>query len=350
MNDNFIIHIHLYLKDKDSENMALDNIKSLKENGFNIMITSPKVLPDSFYPFIDIFYHDKENQLLKQDYISENFVNWWYAVDQLTMNFITIEKQTHGLAVLRSMIKGCKLAKMSDIKWIIRFEFDDFFGPSSILKIHEFMNDIEKNDIDFLVFRNIYSEEKSHDISVHFMIYKAESFLDIFGWINNEDDYRIGLKSIGMDNKFINLEIYLYRFLKDFVNLFHIKWYDGIKMKSLLFDSRFNQKITPSVEDGTLSDVMRIKNVDGSWEDNRIYLGAQDEGGENDVLFKVYYRDGKEYEHISRISTYGTWNLFELEYSNIDFVIIHHLKSNLIKKIEFDNIENIRSYVQKNFM
>ena len=55
--NDIIVHIHLYLNKPNLEQIAYDNIKFIKECGFKILITSPKILPARFYDIIDIFYH-----------------------------------------------------------------------------------------------------------------------------------------------------------------------------------------------------------------------------------------------------------------------------------------------------
>ncbi len=134
--DNFIIHLHLYITNKEAELTAFINIKNLKEHGFKILITSPFNLPDYFYPHIDYFLLDRENQIFKEKYKDIEPIIWWNQIDpNMTFNFLIDGFQTHGLAVLRSMIKGSSIAKALGYEYIIRFEYDDLFGKYSLNKI-----------------------------------------------------------------------------------------------------------------------------------------------------------------------------------------------------------------------
>ncbi len=130
--EKFIIHLHLYLSDKENEYIAYQNLKKLKQHGFKILITSPKPLPEYLYEFIDFFCYDKENQLLTREYENIEPTILWTRSGDTELRFVTVKQQRHGLAVLRAMIKGCKLASAYGFEYIVRFEYDDCFGPQSM--------------------------------------------------------------------------------------------------------------------------------------------------------------------------------------------------------------------------
>ena len=164
--DKFVIHIHLYLTSTETELTAFNNLKRLKNNGFKILITSPKLIPLYFYQYIDHFYYDNENQMMELEYKKADPLVWWFTDDNTKFNFVVDGFQKHGLAVLRSMIKGCQIANALGYKNIIRFEFDDLFGKKSMDLIKEICSKIEDKKYNFYVYKNDYGENKA-DISTH---------------------------------------------------------------------------------------------------------------------------------------------------------------------------------------
>ena len=256
--DNFIIHLHLYITNKDAESTAFNNIKNLKEFGFKILITSPFALPDVFYQHIDYFLLDKENQIFQKKYKDIEPIIWWNQIDSnMTFNFVIDGFQNHGLAVLRSMIKGSSIAKALGYEYIIRFEYDDLFGSYSLNKILEICTFIKDNNLNFYLYKNQYNEFKK-DISTHLMFYKSQNFLNIFETIKDENDYISFLEKIGTPNRSLILEEFIYRAIDMIGDNIHYE--NGLDLKTQLYDTMFNTHQAPlGVTKGVLSDVMRIK-------------------------------------------------------------------------------------------
>lgn len=325
----FAIHIHLYLTSQSAEDLAYENLKRLKNAGFSIITTSPKKLPEKFYECIDYLFFDRENQLLQDDYEDTNPLIWWRADDKVNLSFIISYLQTHSLAVLRSMIRGCEIAKILDFDYIIRFEYDDIFGDHSMLKIKEKLNYIESNNLDFYLYRD--SDSENAHISVHLMFYKAQSFLSIFEAIKNEFDYNKFLKRIGLEKKAIVLEQFLHKLINK--NNFLVEYADVSKMNEEFIDSRFNLEQTAEVgtRDGLLSDVMRIKDSSG-YIFSSVALATQNVNcNENAIVYFDFY-DNQE-NLVDTISLSTSFNK-EFMYEIVD---INRIKN--VKKIKIRHKE-----------
>ena len=89
MNDlnDVLVNIHLYLQNSKTEQEAYENIKFIKQCGFKILVTSPKILPERFYDVIDIFYHDKENQLFIEEYEDIGVMYHFLTTGDFTLKF-----------------------------------------------------------------------------------------------------------------------------------------------------------------------------------------------------------------------------------------------------------------------
>ena len=326
--DSFVIHIHLYLTNRETELTAYNNLKRLKNFGFKILITSPKPLPLDFYQYIDHFYYDPENQLMELNYEGADPIIWWNHPGDFMLNFIVDGFQKHGFTVLRSMIKGSCIAKALGYKNIIRFEFDDFFGIESLKLIKQICKEIEDNKYDFYAYKNDYGENRLN-VSTHLIFYSADSFINVFGNIKTEYDYKDVLKEIDFENKAIILEEFIYRVIET-KNL-KISYQDGKSMHELFKDTIFNiHQSLLGVFNGALSDVMRIKKEDRI-DPEHLCLVAQNATSESPVTvyFDIYDHEKKLVKTIDiALELIGHWRFEYLhDAKNFSEVRIRHQDS-----------------------
>lgn len=336
--ENFIIHIHLFLTDKESEFTAYQNLKRLKKHGFKILITSPKQLPIDFYQFIDYFYYDTENQLLNRQYEGIEPTVWWSDYGNIKFNFIVNNIQRHGLAVLRSMIKGCQVANLNGFKYIIRFEYDDFFGLNSIKQIKDTAKKIDENNHDFYLFKNDYPGRRS-DVSVHLMFYNCNKFIEVFGGIKNEDDYNNYLTKLGVAKQALILEQFILLALKKTNVNIDINFSSGEALNTLFRDTIFNKHQTSlGLRDGVLSDVMLAK-INGKHSNSHVYIAAQNMFSEDPV--NVYYDVFDNNNNL--IHTYlfelekDYWKFDAIPTTNIKTIKIKHNNSDYHKIVDIDS-------------
>ena len=331
----FAIHIHLFLTSRDAELVAYNNIRKLKKAGFTIIVTSPKPLPLDFYDIIDIVFHDKENQLFEQAYEDIKPIVQWFANSFFTMNFAIQKIQPHGLAVLRSMIKGCQVGKISGFDYIIRFEHDDLFGKESIKKLKAKVEEIDRGGYDFYLYKNDYGNQIS-DISVHLMFYKCDSFLSVFERIKNEAAYNVALKEFGIPKKAILIEEFLWRSLKN--TEFNIHYEEGQNQFAEFNDTHFNSRqIDLSTKDGLLCDVMLVKDANGYHKNELAVCVANSSSEDNaDVYFDIYDHS----KNITGIIKTSISYLGELAYNiinncdNIDTIKIRHNNGDHYKELK----------------
>lgn len=338
---NSAIHIHLYLTDDQNELTAYENIKQLKSFGFKIIVTSPLPLPNKFYDYIDIYYHDKENLLLQKEYEDVEPIIYWFSIDNVKLNFVVREVQKHSLAVLRSMIKGCDVALMNDIKYIIRFEYDDIFGPISISEINKILNEIEENNLDFYLFKNDYEGRRS-DVSAHLLFYNCQKFLNVFGNIKNEDDYNLYLDQLGVSKKSLILEQFLLLLIKENIKNLKVKFNDSDFLLNKFSDTTFNKYHIPYGSPyGVLSDVMKIRVKDEILQ-SRICLAAQNIGPENKIkiYFDLFDDSDKKINTISQEINKNHWYYNVISINTIKKVKIRHQNLNYHKEVEI-NLDNI---------
>jgi hypothetical protein len=323
--DSFVIHIHLYLTSAETELTAFNNLKRLKSNGFKILVTSPKFIPLDFYQYIDHFYYDNENQMMELEYKKADPLVWWFTDDNTKINFVVDGFQKHGLAVLRSMIKGCQIANALGYENIIRFEFDDLFGKKSIGLIKEICSQIEYKKYDFYTYKNDYGGNKV-DVSTHLIFYSCQSFLKLFAHIKNEYDYKECLKELGIPDQAIILEEFMYQYIKK--QELNVYYGNGQTMDKLFDDATFNTHQSPiGVIDGAISDVMIIKNGDVRNIEN-LCIAAQNIT--SDIPITIYFDSYDKDKKLIRtnkiyLKIKGQWQYdFLNDVKNTDEIKIRH--------------------------
>jgi hypothetical protein len=316
--------MHLYLTNRETELTAYNNLKRLKNNGFKILITSPKPIPLDFYSLIDHYYYDSENQLLELEYDNHQPLIWWNSSGDVSMNFIVNGFQYHSLAVLRSMIKGSIISKSLGYTNIIRFEFDDFFGFNSLNKIKDICKEIEINEYDFYLFKN--KNGTTEDISTHLMFYSANSFMKVFDKIQNEKDYKEYLKKIGFENKSMFLEQFMLKVIEK--EELKILYQEGNMMQTIFNDTIFNIHQSPiGVFGGALSDVMRVDR-NGTYVPDILGLTAKNISSELpvNIYFDIYNHQNNLIKTVKlHLQTIGNWKYEELHNTkNISEIKIRH--------------------------
>lgn len=311
----FAVHIHLFLTSKDSELVAYNNLKRIKKAGFTVIVTSPKPLPEDFYHIVDYFYFDRENRLFELTYEDIKPIIHWFSTSFCTMNFVIQKIQPHGLAVLRSMIKGCQVAKIAGFDYIIRFEYDDIFGKHSIKKLKDKVKWIIDSNLDFFLYKNDYGALSDRsDVSVHLMFYRCDSFLSIFEKITNEVDYNTMLESFGLAKKAILIEEFIWNALNQ--SSCHIHYEPGSNQAIDFNDTHFNSKqIDLSTKNGLLCDVMLIKDTH-EYRTNSIALCISNLSSDEDtdVYFDLYDKNNVLLDTVKVCITY----LGEISYNIID--------------------------------
>lgn len=320
MSTNLTLNVHLYLSEY-TEQTAYENLRSLKDMGLHITATSPKPLPTRFYDLVDVFLHDKENLLLVGHYEVREPVYYYTRQDGFTMHFQRRENQVHGLAVLRSMIKGCELAKMNGMDWVLRIEFDDILSEISVGVIREMVERLEK---DMLIFRNDYGEKR--DLSVHTMLYRPDIFLRVFGRTKDESDWIDNIAKYCDYGNPILEELMLAMIEKSELD---VEYLDGSTMQSILPGSVFNLHQSPTgLASGCLVDLMRCG--------DQLYFGAwcvNEPGGKVNFI--------TEYEEQSYDFSPGHWSYKLIEPGIglarivVDDVVVieHELKENNLDSI-----------------
>jgi hypothetical protein len=333
-----LINLHLYLYNDHLINIARTNIKKIKSYGFDILVTSALELPSDFYQFCDYIFIDHENPQFTKKYSIHKPVNFFTETDTIKLTYTRYYQQLHSLPVLKAMVKGCKIAQTLGYENVIRLVYDCELGIESSNSIYKYIDTIESKNHDMIVYENIRDNDTDSDISTQIMYYKIKPFLELFDGTDNEDSYITNTKKLGYGNVVLDLEIFLYRFIKNSTK--NILFLDGPLFLSEYNDSLFNQILSTKDDvdsSGFLYDVML---VDG--KDNEIALSVynQHTNNKNTIKFEGFdFYGNNVFTETLRVNDYGmwSWSIKNLNEVSINTIKTTHLET-LIEKNYITNI------------
>jgi hypothetical protein len=236
------------------------------------------------------------------------------------------------------MVKGCKIAQTLGYENVIRLVYDCELGIESSNSIYKYIDTIESKNHDMIVYENIRDNDTDSDISTQIMYYKIKPFLELFDGTDNEDSYITNTKKLGYGNVVLDLEIFLYRFIKNSTK--NILFLDGPLFLSEYNDSLFNQILSTKDDvdsSGFLYDVML---VDG--KDNEIALSVynQHTNNKNTIKFEGFdFYGNNVFTETLSVNNYGMWSWL---IKNLNEVSINTIKTtHLETSIEKTYITNI---------
>ena len=326
--ENTILHLHLYLYTDKLINIARQNIKKMKSYGFKILITSGLHVPEDFYDFCDYIFIDHENIQFTKKYISNNEVNFFMHEYNIELYYKRNYQQKHALAVLNSIIKGCKIAELLGYKNILKLVYDCDLGEKSFEKIKECCFLLENSNHDMILYEDI----NDFTISGQIFYYKTKPMLSLFENIDNENEYERNTLNLGHGNVILDLEKFMYNFIKNSPK--NILFLDNKVFFDDYPDTQFNEILSTKSESdksGFMYDVMHVVDKDKILNDE-ICLSVynQQSDNTNTVIFNIF---GENYELITtkqlNCNFFKGWSyhIYNVKENNIKYVETHHLES-----------------------
>lgn len=98
----------------------LDSLKSIR-NKFDILVVSHSQIPELCFDNIDYFYYDKNNTLLKDFDLNNNF---WFKTDSFYLNSTTVYTESTHLAIYNLLYYTFNFAKHKQYNKIHCIEYD----------------------------------------------------------------------------------------------------------------------------------------------------------------------------------------------------------------------------------
>lgn len=341
MNNNSIVHLHLYLYNDVLKKIAIENIKKIKSYGFKILITSGLPLPEEFYEFCDYIFIDHDNLQFKKKYKSFKPVNFYISNSYMSMNFLRNYQQKHALAVIHSIIKGCHLSKLLGYENIIKLVYDCELGVESANKIKEVVSALENNECEMIFYENIRSDidGDNSDISGQILYYKVEPFLDIFKNVVSEEEYNRLSTDIGFGEIILDLETLLYRYLKKSTK--KIKYLEENSFFTDYHDTQFNKVLSTKSqtdESGFLYDVGHFIEKSNHLNDRvSLLIYNQHYPQLNSVEFKVFnYNDELIDTKVLTVKEVGFWSFDVVNIDNVKRIETLHINSGIIKNYNIE--------------
>ena len=173
------------------------------------------------------------------------------------------------------------------------------------------------------------------------MIYDCKKFLNVFGQIKNESDYKKELCNLGICNKSTMLETFMYLMVEHYKNEenLNIKYHNTSDIQSLYHDTNFNvHQNCFSLTDGLLTDVAYVY-ANGNLE-NKLSLTSRNFSNEKSPLvqFHIVYKNGTTFTLYMNVEGIGCWSTHSIDNPNtIDHIYIKHGDKEFHKKYSIVN-------------
>lgn len=340
--------IDCYLHNEFIENKLSLFLDSANQNNIDVLLISNTVIPDYIQQKVKYCIHIKENILFSENFDNIPDIILWKHMQGFRINEHVSGMQRHGLSVMVNIFKSLDFAKTLGYDYFQRIEVDALLGPQS----WEFIKDVpillqEKNKHG-LFYYNHYTN--SSDFSFHFFVCKIDLFLESVKRVNNEKDYKDFIFEVYGDNRFMNVEEYLYHNFErnNFKDLYMLH---SAEQKINLPDTQWNTETSMSnVEskyEGVTSNFYKIKrkNEDGVHVETGDYilLTFSYLNKESSRYVKLYSGYDVVQEFVHTVYGKGSWTyhpvssgVTHIEVFEGDRLLFMKEKNNISSNVEFD--------------
>jgi glycosyltransferase involved in cell wall biosynthesis len=235
--------IDAFIHNENVENKLNSFVSKYRNSENEIMLISNTVAKKETVENVDYYFYNKNNQLFTHEFDDVLNITLFKYFDKIKINEVVNGLQRHGLSVIVNLFKSLKLAKLLGYTHFQRIETDDLHGCESIKFIDSVPDLCLKHDKKGLFFFN--ERGSNSDVSFHYFYCEIDYFLSIIKEINFESDYISFIHDNFNNNKFINVEEYLYANImnNDNDNILRL---DGSKMNEYFVDTHWNSETSQS--------------------------------------------------------------------------------------------------------
>lgn len=333
--DHTILHIHVYLYNEILINIARENIKKLKDYGFKILVTSGLGLPSDFYEICDYIFIDHENPLFTKKYKPNKSVFFFYETNDVKLEYHRYYVQFHCLAVLRSIVKGCKLINALGFKNVIRLNYDCSLGTKSFESLKYYSELLQSSYHNMIVYENIREIIEDSDLSLQVVFYKCSSIIDLFNELDTEETYLSQTKKMGYGETILDLERFMYNVIKSSdENILYLK---GDLFFQDYSDTNFNSVLCTDTS-GFLFDVNYVYEKD-TYIKNKIAITCYNQHSSN--LNSIQYELYDEHWNLILLNNLScsyhnefAWEIYDYVDLKIKYIKITDINYNEIKFYE----------------
>jgi glycosyltransferase involved in cell wall biosynthesis len=235
--------IDAFIHNENVESKLNSFVSKYRNSENEILLISNTVAKKETVEHVDYYFYNKNNQLFTHDFDNVLNITLFKYFDKIKINEVVSGLQRHGLSVIVNLFKSLKLAKSLGYTYFQRIETDDLHGHESIKFIDSVPDLCLKNNKKGLFFFN--ERDSNSDVSFHYFFCEIDYFLSIIKEVNSESDYVNFIRDNFNNNKFINVEEYLYTNIINNDNDGILKL-DGSKMNEYFVDTHWNSETSQS--------------------------------------------------------------------------------------------------------
>lgn len=141
-----IFIVGAYPTNKKQDKVLADCVKSIKNSGFDILVTSHKHIDEQLYGEIDYFIYDKDNTFLPSEFTPF----YWVTSGDF---YIQIFNGGHTLPICRNMKNGVNLAKALGYGGFVFMESDVIISEVDMETLKDYISSIQNDGKEMFFFR-----------------------------------------------------------------------------------------------------------------------------------------------------------------------------------------------------
>jgi len=200
--------IDSYIHNKFVEDKLSSFIDQSNQNNLDVLLISNTTIPEYIQKKVKYVIYDSHNTLFSDGYDNIPSIVLWKHMQGFRINEHTNGMQRHGLSVMINLFKCLDLAKSLGYDYFQRIEIDALLGPESWSYINKVPLLLQEQNKEGLFYVNHYPT--SSDFSFHYFFCNIDLFKSNIKRIESEKDYKDFIFDKFGDNRFINVEEYLY--------------------------------------------------------------------------------------------------------------------------------------------
>lgn len=343
-----LLIIDCYLHNELIEEKLSSFLDGANQNNLDVLLISNTVIPDYIQHKVKYCIHLKENILFSEDFDNIPDIILWKHMAGFRINEHVSGMQRHGLSVMVNIFKSLDFAKVLGYEYFQRIEVDALLGPQSWEFVKNAPLLLKEKNKHGIFYCNHYRD--SSDFSFHYFICKIDLFLESVYRVNSEKDYKNYILERYGDNRFINVEEYLYsNFEKnDFKDLLILPSHEQrINLPDTQWNTETSMSNIESKYEGVTSNFYKIrrKNEEGVHVDTGDYilLTFSYLNKESSRYIKAYsgYDVVQEFTHT--VYGKGSWTyhpissgVTHIEVFDGDRMLYLKEKNNIHSNVEFD--------------
>lgn len=178
-----LIVIGCYPNSEKKEQVLKDELKSLKNIDFDLMLVSHYPVSVELQSMVDYYIYDKNQTLTPLNMCS----HWWLANDAFTINIFNAR---HALPICQNMFNSFKFSEIKEYDFVYFIENDNVFSEKDSIKLSKLVDDMVIKNKKCIFFKpESFREADSYVYETQLFGVTPKYFNEIFNLPTKEEEW-----------------------------------------------------------------------------------------------------------------------------------------------------------------